>query len=322
MILFPLTAQIDLGGVWRTLFYLASLLSLCLFLRPYLKALGFLPVLLWGYILAYCIYLVEYPAMPFGLVNRAYEATAGSVFIEVILLTVFCLHYPKQILKVLPYAVFLELYLCCFHNFYNWGFVGATSFDQAFLALSLPFVGWYLRIPIIFWVLTRHGATAQLILLAEFLGYGLHSKKIRPYALLAAVALVSVAYFHHFDTAGRIYRWKIMLKIWEKDWKAVIFGVGPGSFMWQSLVNTKQGDELFLQMHSDWLQVLFELGVIGFWLSLGVFGRALLGAWRKPQLFAGVLGVGVFALTYHPFRNLPPALLCGAILSLSLRSKK
>lgn len=59
-----------------------------------------------------------------------------------------------------------------------------------------------------------------------------------------------------------------------------------------------------MQLHNDWLQILFELGFVGLVLSMGVFLGLLWRARRHPEVFALVCGLGVMGLGYHPLRHI------------------
>ena len=122
-----------------------------------------------------------------------------------------------------------------------------------------------------------------------------------------------------FNYAERLSIYSRYMKWWTSAWPFVVFGVGPGTFMWMSLLIDKFTPPLFLQMHSDWLQVLFELGIVGALLAIVSYVRALARAKNDTAQLAAVVGIGAFALTYHLFRFFPPAVLVVMILLRGVR---
>jgi hypothetical protein len=58
----------------------------------------------------------------------------------------------------------------------------------------------------------------------------------------------------------------------------------------------------FGSMHSDWLQIPWELGSVGLILALVAAYGMLRRAWESTELLCAVVGLFTFALTYHPLR--------------------
>lgn len=87
-------------------------------------------------------------------------------------------------------------------------------------------------------------------------------------------------------------------------------GAGLGSFylIGQALTNGQ-----FIWLHSDWLQLGFELGVLGLFLIVVMYADALWKARHRVDLFAALVGFGVFGLANMPLRY-PLAGLYGAFL--------
>ncbi len=101
-----------------------------------------------------------------------------------------------------------------------------------------------------------------------------------------------------------------------------IAGVGPGSFMWCSLLIDKFKEPMFLQMHSDWLQLAFEEGIVGILLVIATVLIAVKRALSNKRVLMGIAGASVFALTYHPLRFFPSAIMLALIFSEALVIQK
>lgn len=327
----------DIGGIWRSTFFIGEVFLLAMVMYNRIPRIVFA---LWFYSIVQALYILEFPALPFGDYNTAYQATAGQVVTELLIIPLsFFLLKPKVykwIWRAIPLVVLYEIYAIWVHSEARpMGLMISPSFDSAFISLALPFMPLWIALPVIITVVTHHGSTALLILLAEAFAWGIVSLTKKPRKKQIAIflglsvlagAILGVAYVHShsqlFDGMERIAAYKRYMKFWAQDWHFITFGVGPGSFMWTSMMIDKWTPPLFLQMHSDWLQILFELGTVGFLLVCGVFFTALKNVWGKLKLMAALFGVAAFALTYHPLRFFPPALLVGLIFYEALFNYK
>ncbi len=106
-----------------------------------------------------------------------------------------------------------------------------------------------------------------------------------------------------FQHNVRYEAWPLFLTFWTDhfDWA---FGSGLGTFrIWgpsvQMLYHFREG-QWWLWMHSDWMQIGLELGLIGLVASLLVFGDALRTAFKRPYLFTSILCFGVVMLGNYP----------------------
>lgn len=81
--------------------------------------------------------------------------------------------------------------------------------------------------------------------------------------------------------------------------------MGPGIQIANELKKGVAVDRLvtgFPWMHNDWLQVLFEGGLIGLILSATVFAVAVYKARSKPAVFASIITFGAVAVIQMPLR--------------------
>lgn len=313
----PLNAPIDIGGIWRIgIFFGLASIVVGLIWRHLRNVEG----LLLTYVLISALYILEYPALPFGDLNTAFQATAGQVLAEVVLITMGAIVFQRQAFKILPYFVAFET-LCIWAN--RDGLLTAYTFATAFLAATLPFLPLWLSAAVIITVLFHHGSTALMVLGAQLFALVLVKRRFRPWAPLLFGVLAYSAYLHH-GLAGyaRITKYQQFMTFWASQWKWIWLGVGPGSFMWTSLILEKFKGDIYLQMHSDWLQITFELGLIGLVLTLAVWVKNIYHSWDNPRILAALFGCGAFGLTYYPLRFFPTAFFVAMVIARANKNRR
>lgn len=344
----PLTLAIDINGTWRLTIFWGLIFCALLLVRKVLAQIGWVATLFLGYAFVFALYITEYPNLPYGAYNKIFQTTAGQALFELSFITLTLFMVRKKWLWVLipPLLVAIEIPLLWIQKY---GIMIAPSFDTALLALCIPFVEWWLVVPAVITILFHHGSTALMMLATYALILGLRTKTYRIVTYLALPVCAAAAYFHshgpwldglerlrvwgHYmerwagwgGSIGNVYghHWGVLKVALEScDWKTIFLGAGPGSFMWFSLMIDNYKPPMFLHMHSDWLQILFELGVVGLVLALGTFGVALKKAWRDTPLLMGVVGTAAFALTYHPLRFFPSAFLVAMIFAKALTKRE
>lgn len=323
-----LTVQIDYYGIWYTTVFAGMAITIVGFLTSKFmrKAFPLSARLLWGYVFLFALLFAECPIVPFGAVSRSFQVTAAQVALELLLIpfaAYFFSAWMPWILTLTAIASCVCVWVPCP------GFMIAPSFNTALAALAVPFIPWWASLFVIATALFHHGATAILILGAEFFAELVFNRRLkRMWQILpVGVGLLGVIFLHHtgqwLDGFDRIQHWKTFFEWWAQSWVYKIFGVGPGSFIWISIIMGRFKTPLFLQMHSDWLQILWEEGAVGFLLTIIVYIQAVRAAMRsRVEDLAGVFGLGVFALTYHPARFFPTALLAAWILLRTLSYRK
>ncbi len=145
--------------------------------------------------------------------------------------------------------------------------------------------------------------------------------KVGGSVMLALAAFGALSYFvfpesFAFDDQGRFQIWASALKLW---WERPLFGYGLGNYailapLDQSM-NLAKEHGYFLQAHNDYVQVLFETGIVGF---LGVLAAFIAVAQRARQTLlhpegrawmAVFIAIAANALGNFPFHVAPLALL-------------
>jgi hypothetical protein len=281
--------------------------------------------MLWIYVLVYALYLLEFPRQHFGAYTVAYSLQAGRTFAEALLIPIAAISLYHRNLK-LPATIFVLYTLTCVWMGWD-GLMVAPSFNTATCALLLTFVSPWVAALTILTAVTHHGTTALVVIGIHALVYAIRGR-FRWWVLAPVpVLLLAVAQYHAnsplLDGSERIQQWIKYMTFWATgDWKQTIFGFGPGSFLWTGMILDEFKGSLFLCMHNDWLQILWELGIVGIVLAVWVVQCVISNAAKFPRDLAAVLSCCVFACFYHPVRFFPSALIvCIIFLRAGLRKQ-
>lgn len=98
--------------------------------------------------------------------------------------------------------------------------------------------------------------------------------------LLAGGYAVSAKFRDHFPHNERLLTWSqsiadIKAPVMQNSKKIyAITGIGPGSFMYLFHMKNNQRNDNFVYAHNEYVQVLYELGIVGFLLFIGMLGCA------------------------------------------------
>jgi hypothetical protein len=114
-----------------------------------------------------------------------------------------------------------------------------------------------------------------------------------------------------FDYGLRTGPWLMFMSFWRQHF-LLLLGSGLGTFkFWgpaAQMANHFHEGRWWLWLHSDWLQILFELGAVGLALAIWCFGVVLKRAWKSLPLFLSLLVLGVTMGGNYPLRMAPFAL--------------
>lgn len=218
------------------------------------------------------------------------------------------------------------------------GLFGNPSISGCFLAIAYPVFRdspIYVRAIVIAAVLAT--GTSQpvgvlaVVIVASVIMYKRRIIPVIAAAVLAMAAVVATVPIvttktnrSPFDDSGRFAVWKIAMEPWYKQGHYIV-GQGTGTAsalvprlqMQRHAANMKVGESFRIDeyhwMHSDWLQILFENGIIGFTLSLIAAFFALVKARKNRKLFASVCGYFAAMCFNYPV-HMPIHAFFGAIL--------
>lgn len=309
----PLTVHVGIGSMWlkglAVGMFLTLLPPLYKKVAPFSRALA----LLWVYALGYGIFLFEWPSLHFGEYTTAYQATAGQTFAEYLLIPLFAVFYFKLIRDYIWVLVLLSLACTWFHFA---GLLPTGSMNTAFAAACLPLLVPGLRALVILTALTHHGSTALLIVAAYFVLSFVHSRKDSETGVFSLLLLLAASAFSAwclsgklFDGGERLMMYGKLMTFWTAEWKWVVFGMGPGTYLHTGLLVSRYRPPLFLQLHSDWLQLLWALGLVGLALALRGTWDAVKSARKNCEALQLLAGCSLFMVTYHPNQYFSSAIL-------------
>lgn len=205
------------------------------------------------------------------------------------------------------------------------GILDNPAIDATLIAIILPSMfhkyKWFLVLPIISIIISKSN-TGLMLLGFQILCYLWATQRINRTLMIEVICCfggVTGLYklfmgWKFLDDSGRyvIWRWA-----WEYflNSKQYLFGLGSGTFQLLGPTMQKEHNHIayFIWMHNEFLQVLFEQGIIGLSISLIAFGFMWKTA-QKPWLKACLGTIFLACFTQFPFRMLPSCLFCAMIL--------
>lgn len=187
-----------------------------------------------------------------------------------------------------------------------------------------------LVVPCVCAIVLTPGSTAYLVLFAAALGYFLARRKWK-WGILAIASISILGILTQgknlISDSGRLRPWGLFMdwffngppKNWDtsevlfqENWNAImqwrvehsplVFGTGTGTFQWLGPTIQNVHENIFIWMHNEYLQVLFEQGFVGLLLMLWLIGVCLWRVRRRPILLATSFGLLASMLTQFPFR--------------------
>lgn len=303
---------------------------------------------------------VEKAWLPFSLTLPA-DYRAASLGLTAMLFVMFFVLLPRRYLKTLcSLFCWLNIYTLGMvyvqyafgaKPYWRAGIFGNASMNACFIAFTLPFVifrqQYFIYDPklriifqsiysaLCFFAILIASSTMGLVTLGAVLFSKLfqHAIKAKRFAYLVALLVVPLFLFgagylhegHEFvSSSGRMDLWEHLMPIWYQ--KADIWtGAGVAIiYSWAPLIQKAfdpRARNFFIWLHSDWLQLLVEEGVIGLASYLLLYFVCLKRAFKSNYLFAALVGFGVCAGANYPMR-LPIHAFFGAsivVMCLSLK---
>ena len=142
-------------------------------------------------------------------------------------------------------------------------------------------------------------------------------------ALYAVAAIVPIALLRlslgpvAFDSTGRFEHWQNIFAWWISS-KQYAFGLGLGSYR---KIFAVMPESMGLWAHNDYLQLLFETGLVGLGSLLVVLFYALKKSYARPWLFASVAGYAAGAGFNFPAHLAPHAFVGCFLAWLAFRGR-
>ncbi len=198
----------------------------------------------------------------------------------------------------------------------GWWVMTNASLDSCFIAIMSPAIESItknkklkvaLLVIILIAILLAKSNTGLAVFIFVHAMFYFRKKDYKTYALIMLIPALFILPIHYFygvkfaENYGRFANWKSMMSFWHEHINPFIGG-GPGTYwIYAQLVQIhKPGDNVWLWMHNDFLQILFEQGYIGLVSVLYLYGMMMFRAFKKPLLFSMTLGYGLIAFTMYP----------------------
>lgn len=232
-----------------------------------------------------------------------FEAIAGRAYVSLISVSLLAYLLRWRGIYFLPFFAFT---------------IDNTTLRGAFFAMLMPIAikkAPFLLLALIPLVVHSHGSTAIFL---TGLSFAVYFFSIRSVLVSAVLALGAGLFFEGFDRlfdpTGRIDYWIEAFWWWTKYANQWI-GTGLGSFAWFGpLIYHSHGRyELWTYMHNEWLQILFEQGIVGLAAIVYFFGSMLYWTRKNRWLFTSLIVYAAAGMTQMPLRNFVTAL-WGALL--------
>ena len=273
-----------------------------------------------------------YIDFPSGMMRIAIEKNSAYTFIALLLSGLVLAFLPRSFKRVVPEIMVLTLltgsawtWLSLDRVPYERGTLsGNASMHGCLLAGLLPYLFYCvrsIRLRVVFCAFVV-GAIALLqavvpivVLAATLVAYLISHRRIRLkwITLTGAIGLLAcmiIPLFYNLDLlgvpdSGRFKVWFNVMRWWKSEssvWLGAGLGSGRSLFPYIQSVTQTTVTEFFLWLHSDWLQSLFELGLIGMSFALVAYFYVVLRAYGRPHLFATLISLSTTALFNYPLR--------------------
>lgn len=312
-----------------------TVIVFCVFMRYY----GKLNLIALCYFLLSALFIFMYPVQRFSN-QLPFDSTSGQAFAILLVIAIFVIPLTRDGISLtldlleLTFLINSIVVICV-----GYGMFHSRSSDAATIAAILPSVFFrkkhlWNKTREYMWasgivhgtaILLMHGSTSYFVIAAAVLCYAILNirQSWRVIAVLAtAFSVLAVGYAREgidfLNSSGRFEHWSMFMGWWQ-DNANPLFGTGIGSFEWLGPMIQQMNKEkaMFLFMHNEYLQVLFEGGIVGLTLALLVW---LIGFWRARKetwLVLSYASLSMLMMTQFPLRFFVSALFTALILKSS-----
>lgn len=255
------------------------------------------------------------PMLTVDILSLRLRLVSARSFIIIISLVYFvsCLS-RKNLERLLTAFGFIAALNAISVLIYEFGMSGSRSMDMTICAMILPSIllrkeslKWYEMLNG-FIVLTAmfitKGSTVFFMLIGIVACYLAFYKKWKE-IVIAVLAIVTVGviinkgeFLYHID---RTEQWALLMSWWNNH-AEVFFGTGLGTFQWLGPEIQNKSKDLFVWMHNEYLQIIFEMGYVGFGLTIALSIVCLKRSLNRPWLFSTCVAILISFVTQFPLR--------------------
>lgn len=243
----------------------------------------------------------------------------SAVIAKSLLFTVAVMMIPRRVLIFFPIVAILNSLWVIFYK-QHYGIGMATSVDAMLIAIMYPSILKFINdhieefvfkvvlmiIPIVAIFTAKGSVGIGGLSLALFILYA------RPgfyKFLLLPISLFTLYYFIDpllFSDSLRFVCWRWSMHWWWDNANHWI-GTGMGTFSvlgpYIQSITQQQIGNWYIEMHNDWLQLLFEFGYIGLSVVLSFVTYVIYKARHDRHLLASIVTYSACALFYYPTKN-------------------
>lgn len=317
--------------IWRTHQYIGMILFSLVFGFIITKRFHWIAGLLCSYVMVSALWVFQNPDPQFGAMSGNFGRVSSQAFAAFLLVISVVAFASSKLIKNL--VIFVEVATivdCILVYLYGYGFFNNPSLDASFIMMMFPalcfrpnrFIPRSFKDPI-FWILL-------MVVLLPFIAL-FRINESTPYFVLAgclmvlcwkrkhlliggvgcalfAGALMNKQFF--LRSNGRMDFWELFIGNLFSSGKYLL-GAGTGTLEWAGPLiqihnKTLEGTPghwkgAAIWMHNEYLQVLFEQGILGLVLMLGLMAIC----WQRAKpiwLKACLAGAAVCFLTQYPIR--------------------
>lgn len=252
---------------------------------------------------------------------RLYNYSAFSALASFLLTLMAVMLTPLPLLRTLfrwvaiANVLFVLGFMIFKHALTPWGILLNGSMSGCFAAVCFPLFSrkekwrrWFVAFSVFAVARSLPIAVFAVVIGSTFF---IH-KKFWRLGILIAISFVAGMFLKGdrlFHSQGRTEVWSVSFDYF-KEQVSIIHGAGFGSFY---VIGQALTHGVYLWLHSDWMQVGFEMGFVGLVLVMALYCQALWKARFRPDLFSALMGYAAFGVANMPLRY-PIAGILGAFL--------
>lgn len=273
--------------IWRSTQWPALSLLVCYLVWDLIKILGLIPTLIFQLTLVYSLYLLYFDFAGEPQFNFHIRLSMGQAIVWMLSAALVLIHGKRKLfdrmkLGLMIFAT-LNAALMVVHHFQGktaTGMIPGHTIASTFLACSFPFfleectpslTGYLLCLLQVLTVFLAGGSTGVLCLLAVCIIYFERIKFTALILLFLSPLLVLMPKEDlqtFWNPHGRVAVWMEGIRQWgEGTLIQKLLGFGTGSWEWlfsARYYRTGQMHDAWLFAHNDYLQVIYEQGLLGF----------------------------------------------------------
>jgi O-antigen ligase len=193
------------------------------------------------------------------------------------------------------------------------GIFHANSIDASIAAIAIHLVSTHFKEKLLHIVLLMamamaiimSGGTTGIVACAMGFMVGFLSLRSFTAAILAPAVMLLFGRFsigtEVYQDWGRYEAWRLFMS-WWRDNAHWLIGSGLGTFEVLASPIQQKTTDIYVFMHNEYLQILFDTGIIGLLLALAIWFKAIYRVRTHPVYLSALASASVVMLTQSPLR--------------------